>query len=69
VLGELAQVAHRHAAAPPDAGQLVGPPGGGEAGAVVVEPVLGDVDAERTDLGSGRRRGGDARSTSGQFPS
>ena len=52
VLGQLLQVVERHAAAPADAGQLVGPAGAGEPIAQVVEVGLGDVDPERPDLGA-----------------
>ena len=41
VLGQLLDVVERHAVAPPDAGQLVGPAGAGEPVAQVVQVGLG----------------------------
>jgi hypothetical protein len=56
--GELLEVAERHAAAPADVGQLVGPAGTVQPLAQVVQVGLGDVDPERPDLGVGGHRRG-----------
>jgi hypothetical protein len=53
VLGQLPQVGERHAVAPADARQLVGPAGAGEAVPQIVQVGLWDVDAEGPDLGVG----------------
>jgi hypothetical protein len=46
---ELVEVVQRNTAAPAEAGDLVGKPGGVEAAAQVVQVSLGDVDAEWSD--------------------
>src|SRR4029453_16400473 len=58
VAGQLLQVGERHAAAPADAGQLVGPAGAAQPVAQVVQVGLGDVDPERPDCGVGGVGGG-----------
>jgi hypothetical protein len=49
VPGELPQVAERHATAPADTGQLVGPAGAGQPVGQVVQLGLGNLDPERVD--------------------
>ena len=65
VLRQLLQVAHRHAAGPPRAGQLAGPAGTGQPVVQVLDVGLGDLDTEGLDAVAHRaspcqraRRGG-----------
>jgi hypothetical protein len=54
VPGELTQVAQWYAAAPPHAGQLARPAGGGEPVVQVVEVGLGNLDAVWLDVARSR---------------